>query len=97
MPPLPSERMSTAGNTAKLSERYETVKGQPDKLQNQRQAMDEKSIVLSGLIFEISELYVRPLEFNKKLWNATIDHVAVYADARIVFSVKGGTEIGVML
>lgn len=57
---------------------------------------EEKSI-LSGLLFELSESDDLPLEFNEKLWNATIGHVTVYADERIVFSVKDSTDITLML
>jgi len=82
---------------AELSERFEAQKRQLDELQRARQSMEEKSIILSGLLFEISELDDLPLVFNEKLWHAAIDHVTVYSDERIVFSIKDGTEITRML
>ena len=82
---------------AELSERYEEQKARLDELQKQRQSMEDKSIVLGGLLFEISELDDLPICFNEKLWNATVDHVTVYADERIIFSIKGGEEITLML
>ena len=82
---------------AELSERYEALKVQHNELLQQRQSMVDKSIVLGGLLFEISELNDLPICFNERLWNATIDHVTVYADERIIFSIKGGAEITLML
>ncbi len=39
------------------------------------------------------ELDALPAVFDEKLWNGTIDHVAVYADERAVFCFKDGKEI----
>ena len=38
-----------------------------------------------------------PIEFDEKLWHAVVDHVTVYNDDRLVFSLKDGSEITVML
>ena len=34
-----------------------------------------------------------PTGFNESHWNALVDHVTVYADDRMVFSFKNGSEI----
>jgi len=82
---------------AGLSERYEALKVQHDELLQQRQSMVDKSIVIGGLLFEISELSDLPICFNERLWIATVDHVTVYADERVVFAIKGGGEITLTL
>ena len=44
-----------------------------------------------------NELEAPPIEFDEKLWHAVVDHVTVYHDDRLVYSLKDGTEITVML
>ena len=36
-------------------------------------------------------------EFDEKLWHAVVDRVTVYNDDRLVYSLKDGSEITVML
>ena len=38
-----------------------------------------------------------PIDFDEKLWRAVVDHVTVYNDDRLVYSLKDGSEITVML
>ena len=38
-----------------------------------------------------------PIEFDEKLWHAVVDHVTVYHDDRLVYSLKDGTEITIEL
>jgi len=38
-----------------------------------------------------------PIEFDEKLWHAVVDRVTVYNDDRLVYSLKDGSEITVML
>lgn len=48
-------------------------------------------------MFEVSELDGLPIEFDEKLWHALVDRVTVYNDDRLVYSLKDGSEITVML
>ena len=38
-----------------------------------------------------------PIEFDEKLWHAVVERLTVYNDDRLVYSLKDGTEITVML
>ena len=38
-----------------------------------------------------------PIEFDEKLWHTVVDRVTVYNDDRLVYSLKDGSEITVML
>ena len=49
------------------------------------------------MLFELMELEQLPIEFDEKLWNATVERLTVYEDERLVFSLKDGTEITVLL
>ena len=42
-------------------------------------------------------LYGPPIEFDDKLWHAVVDCLTVYNDDRLVYSLKDGSEITVML
>ena len=59
--------------------------------------MDAESVVIDGMLFELTELEAPPIEFDEKLWHAVVDHVTVYNDDRLVYSLKDGSEITVML
>ena len=58
---------------------------------------DAESVAIGGMLFELSELEAPPIEFDEKLWHAVVDHVTVYNDDRLVYSLKDGTEITVEL
>ena len=49
------------------------------------------------MLTELEELEAPPVEFDEKLWHAVVDHVTVYNDDRLVFSLKDGTEIKIEL
>lgn len=62
-------------------------------LQRRREKMKADAITIGGMMFELGELTALPLTFDEKLWNGTVDHVAVHADERVVFRFKDGKEI----
>ncbi len=45
----------------------------------------------------LAELEAPPIEFDEKLWHAVVDRVTIYNDDRLVYSLKDGSEITVML
>ena len=49
--------------------------------------------MLSGFLFELSELDELNLEFSPCRWNAIVDHVTVHHDGRLVFSFQTGGEV----
>ena len=51
--------------------------------------------VMSGFLFTITELDTLQLQLNPPLWNTTVNHVTVYADERLVFHFKNGSEVEV--
>ena len=52
-----------------------------------------KADIISGFMFEISELDDLSIKFDEKLWNSVIDMVTVYEDERLVFKFKNGAVI----
>ena len=59
--------------------------------------MDAEAFAIGGMLFELTELEAPPIEFEEKLWHAVVDHVTVYNDDRLVYSLKDGTEITIEL
>ena len=59
--------------------------------------MEADSIAIGSMLFELTEIETPPLEFNEKMWHAVVDRVTVYNDDRLVYSLKDGSEITVML
>ena len=55
--------------------------------------MEAESVAIGGMLTELEELDTPPIEFDEKLWHAVVDHVTVYNDDRLVYSLKDGTEI----
>lgn len=77
----------------RYAERYDALQQQYEKLQAKRKERITKEAAIGGFLFEILELEKLPIEFDEKLWNATIDHVTVYGDDRLVFTFQCGAEI----
>lgn len=80
-----------------LVERHEKAQNRYDTLQKKRDRRLIQSDVMSGFLFAITELDTLQLQFNPSLWHATVDHVTVYADERLVFQFKNGSEVEVRL
>ena len=49
------------------------------------------------MLTELEELEAPPIEFDEKLWYAVVERATVYNDDRLVYSLKDGSEITVML
>jgi hypothetical protein len=80
-----------------LTERYEAEGERLKSLMEERRRIESEALAISGMLFELMELETLPIEFDEKLWNATVERLTVYEDERLVFSLKDGTEITVLL
>lgn len=80
-----------------LTRQYEEKKAEYEALLERKKAMEATAIVFSGILFWLTEMKEIPIDFDEALWNTLIDHVAIYADERIVFSFMDGTEITEMV
>ena len=67
------------------------------RLTAERKKRDAESVAIGGMLFELTELEAPPIEFDEKLWHAVVDHVTVYNNDRLVYSLKDGTEITIEL
>ncbi len=80
-----------------LTDRFHAEEEKHKQLTERRKRMDAESIAIGAMLFELTELEAPPIEFDEKLWHAVVDRVTVYNDDRLVYSLKDGTEITVML
>ena len=80
-----------------LTERYQVAEEKLNTLLAERKRMEAEALAISGMLFELMDLEQLPIEFDEKLWNATVERLTVYEDERLVFSLKDGTEITVLL
>ena len=78
---------------AELTERFEVLQARQAALQKERSERERKGDVLSGFLFELSELDELSLEFSPRRWNAIVDHVTVHHDGRLVFSFRNGGKV----
>lgn len=76
-----------------LCKRFEEAEKKLNELKSQREQTENDSIVIGGLLFELTELTELLVVFDERLWNATVDRVTVCADERIVFRFKDGREV----
>ena len=80
-----------------LVERHEKAQNRYDTLQKKRERRLIQADVMSGFLFIIAELDTLQLQFDPVLWHTTVDHVTVYADERLVFHFKNGSEVEVKI
>lgn len=80
-----------------LVRRYEALKNKHAGYVKERENRQFKADVLSGFLFEITELDCLDIAFDESHWNRTIDHVTVYSDGRLAFNFQNGAEITVMM
>ena len=80
-----------------LTDRFRTEEEKHKRLTERRKRMVAESIAIGGMLAELTELEAPPIEFDEKLWHSVVDRVTVYNDDRLVYSLKDGSEITVML
>jgi hypothetical protein len=80
-----------------MVERHEKAQNRYDTLQKKRDRGLIQADIMSGFLFAITELDNLQLQFYPPLWHTTVDHVTVYADERLVFHFKNGSEVEMRL
>lgn len=85
------------GQYNSLVERYENLQSRYDTLQQQKERQLIQADAIGGCLFALEELDLLQITFSEALWNTVIDHVTVYADARLVFHFKNGAEVPVQI
>ena len=80
-----------------LTDRFRAEEEKYKQLTARRNRMEAESVSIGGMLTELEELEAPPIEFDEKLWHAVVDRVTVYNDDRLVYSLKDGSEITIML
>ncbi|MBR5309163.1 MAG: recombinase family protein [Clostridia bacterium] len=80
-----------------LTERYEALKKRYTALTRQRDEKKFKADVLSGFLFELSELDLLDTEWSDSRFHAIVERITVHNDGRLVFTFCNGSEETVMM
>ena len=80
-----------------LTERFKTEEEKYNRLIGERNRMKAESAAIGGMLSKLTELEELPIEFDEKLWYATVDHITVYNDERLGYTLKDGSEVTVRL
>lgn len=81
----------------KLVEKYEIMQSRYDALRQQKERRQIQADAISGCLFALGELDLLQITFSESLWNATVDHVTIHADERLVFRFKNGANVTVQM
>lgn len=73
--------------------RYEDLKTKVATLQKTKSERQLKFNAIGAFMFELMELSQPPVEFDEKLWVATVETLTIYHDGRCVFKFKNGLEV----
>ena len=80
-----------------LVERYEKLQAEYDVLLQQKERRQIQAEAVSNCLETLEELDLLGITFTDALWNTVVDHVTVYADKRLVFHCKNGTDVEVKI
>ncbi len=78
-----------------LVERHEKMQSRYDYLKKKKERRLQQFDRMSYFVFAVIELDELELQFNPALWHTTVEHVTVYADERLLFHFKNGSEVEV--
>lgn len=78
-------------------DRFNTARKRYDALEQREITLSFEADMMDSFMEEIRLLPGLPVAFSESHWNALIDHVTVYADDRMVFTFKDGSEITEMI
>ena len=80
-----------------LTERYESLQKRYTALTRKREEKKFKADILSGFLFELSELDRLDTEWSDIRFHAIVERITVHNDGRLVFTFKNGCEKTVMM
>lgn len=77
----------------RLNDRYNSTRDKIEVLRKKIEDRTDEADKIGAFMFEINE-FNEPLDhFDEHLWIAVIDHLTVYHDGKIMFSLSNGMEI----
>ena len=78
-----------------LVERYENLQVKYDALQQQKERRQVQAEAIRNCLDALEALELPQIAYTDSLWNTAVDHVTVFADDRLVFHFKNGSEVEV--
>ena len=80
-----------------LVERYENLQVKYDDFQQQKERQQVQAEAIRNCLDALEALELPQIAYTDSLWNTAVDHVMVFADDRLVFHFKNGSEVEVNL
>ena len=80
-----------------LVERYEKLQVKYDDLQQQKERRQVQAEAIRNCLDALEALELPQIAYTDSLWNTAVDHVTVFADDRLVFHFKNGSEVEVKI
>lgn len=88
--PSYGERIDYGKRYEELSDKFESLELRRSKLQKELESRQSEADGIRNFLAALPAADNLPLEFNEDLWRATVDHVTVIGDEKLVFTLKGG-------
>ena len=97
---LIAENASAEMSQGEYNRRYDSFSERYDKAEKRCEALKRRKVTLQFevdmvecFMTEVRLMPELPTGFSESHWNALVDHVTVYADDRMIFTFKNGSEI----
>ena len=78
-----------------LVERYKKLQAECDFLQQQKERRQIQAEAIGSCLDALAALELPQIAYTDSLWNTAVDYVTVFADDRLVFHFKNGSEVEV--
>ena len=88
-----TDQAAYANRYNSLVERYEKLQAEYDALLQQKERRQIQAEAIGSCLDALAALELPQIAYTDSLWNTAVDHVTVFADDRLVFHFKNGTEI----
>ena len=90
-----TDQVAYADRYNSLVERYEKLQAEYDDLQQQKERRQIQAEAVGSCLDALAALELPQIAYTDSLWNTAVDHVTVFADDRLVFHFKNGSEVEV--
>jgi len=90
-----TDQVAYADRYNSLVERYEKLQAEYDALLQQKERRQIQAEAINNCLDAMEALELPQIAYTDSLWNTAVDHVTVFADDRLVFHFKNGSEVEV--
>ena len=78
-----------------LCRKFKETEKEIATMKETREEMEKTRITIGGILFQLTEMEILPIEFNETLWNAVLENVTVRIDDSVIFLFKDWKKVTV--